>query len=296
MRIGRFTISDDEQPWTGVVLPTEGIVVHIAEAGQAAGIPLPPESVSLLKEWEWKRKTTLSVEHARETGDAIYDRTALEQHAPISDPSKIIGVGLNYRDHAEESESTPPEEPVLFAKFSSALIGPDGPVRWDPALTSEVDSEAELCVVIGTRARQVNKADARSYIAGYAPGNDVSARDIQFSDEQWVRGKSLDSFASIGPEIVTPDEITDPHDLDIWAELNGERLQDSNTRNLIHDIDDLISFCSRAFTLYPGDIIYTGTPAGVGIFREPPALMSDGDTITVGIEDLGELTNYCKHG
>jgi len=148
--------------------------------------------------------------------------------------------------------------------------------------------------VIGTEARRVSPEDALDHVAGFTVGNDVSARDIQHGDGQWVRGKSLDSFAPTGPEIVTTDEIADPHDLDIWAEVNGERLQESSTSNLIFGIDELVSVCSQAFTLKPGDLLFTGTPPGVGVYREPPVLLEDGDEVSIGVEGLGELTNYCR--
>lgn len=147
----------------------------------------------------------------------------------------------------------------------------------------------------GENARDVSKAEAREYIAGYTVGNDVSARHLQFNDEQWVRGKSLDTFAPLGPDIVTSDELDDPNDLSIYAEVNGQRVQDSTTANLIFDTDALVSFCSRTFTLTPGDLIFTGAPAGVGIFRDPKLLLEAGDTVTVGVEGIGELINRCEY-
>jgi 2-keto-4-pentenoate hydratase/2-oxohepta-3-ene-1,7-dioic acid hydratase in catechol pathway len=292
MRLGQFTRRESEVPWAGVVRDDQ--VIHLGEAGVAAGVDLPRRTASLLGEWHWQEKAELAVEYASATGAGVYDLADLDRHAPIDDPQKVICVGLNYEDHAEESGGDPPEEPVLFAKYPSAITGP-GEISWDPALTSQVDYEAELCVVIGERAREVSADDALEYVAGYTPGNDVSARDLQFADEQWVRGKSLDTFGPIGPELVTREEIGDVHDLAIWAELDGERLQDSTTANLIFGIDELVAFCSRAFTLEPGDVIFTGTPAGVGIFREPSVLLEEGSEITIGIEGLGELTNYCTY-
>ena len=159
----------------------------------------------------------------------------------------------------------------------------------------EVDYEGELAVVIGRRASYVDRAQALDHVAGFTVGNDVSARDLQHGDGQWVRGKSLDSFAPIGPELVTTDEVGDPHDLDVWAEVNGERLQDSSTSNLIFGVDELVSFCSRAFTLRPGDLLFTGTPPGVGVYRDPPVLLEDGDEVTIGVEGVGELTNACEY-
>ena len=292
MRLGQYTATDDEAPWTGARLD-ERTVVNLAEAGAAAGVDLPETSTDLLATWEWEAKVDLALERAAASGEGMYDFDELTRYAPITNPEKVVCVGLNYRDHAEEGDNPIPETPVLFSKFPTAVTGPDDEIRWDPDLTEKVDYEAEFVVVIGREARRVSRADALDHVAGFLVGNDVSARDLQHGDGQWVRGKSLDSFAPIGPELVTTDEVSDPHDLDIWAEVNGERLQDSSTSNLIFGIDELVSFCSQAFTLEPGDLLFTGTPPGVGVYREPPVLLSDGDEVTVGVEELGELTNTC---
>ena len=291
MRLGQFTTDGTAEAWVGVV--SEATVICLHEAGAAAGVSLPETTQALLDEWHWREKVDLAVSYAEETGVGVYDRDELDQHAPVTDPEKVVAVGLNYSEHADEGDHDVPDEPVLFAKFPQSLVGPDAAVEWDPELTGAVDYEGELVVVIGDRARNVSKEDALDYIAGYTVGNDVSARDLQNADEQWVRGKSLDSFGPLGPDLVTPDEVDDPHDLDIWTEVNGERLQDSNTEHLIFGLDEIIAFCSRAFTLNPGDVIYTGTPDGVGFFRDPQILLGDGDTMTVGVEGVGELTNHC---
>jgi 2-keto-4-pentenoate hydratase/2-oxohepta-3-ene-1,7-dioic acid hydratase in catechol pathway len=293
MRIGQYS-AGDEQPWCGVQTD-DGTVVSLPEAGAVAGLDLPRGTRKLVDEWEWQRKAELAVEHAAETGIGAYDAGDVTPAAPVRDPSKIVCVGLNYVDHAEEGDNPIPEEPVLFSKFPTSVNGPGGPIEWDPDLTDEVDYEAELVVVIGEETRRVDEADALDHVAGYLVGNDVSARDLQHGDGQWIRGKSLDTFAPIGPTLVTPDEIDDPGDLDIWTEVNGERLQESTTSNQIFGVDELIAFCSRAFTLNPGDLLFTGTPPGVGVYREPPVLLSDGDEVTVGIEGIGELHNPCKH-
>jgi 2-keto-4-pentenoate hydratase/2-oxohepta-3-ene-1,7-dioic acid hydratase in catechol pathway len=293
MRLGQFESEAENELWAGV-RHEEG-VVHLREAADAAGIRLPNDLCGVLGEWGWHEKVDLALTHALETGVGLYGRADLTQREPITDPQKVVCVGLNYADHADEGGFEAPDEPVLFSKFPQSIAGPDEPVEWDPELTSAVDYEAELVAVVGERARNVSDEDALDYVAGYTVGNDVSARDLQMADEQWVRGKSLDTFAPLGPDLVTPDGIDDIGDLDIWAEVNGERLQDSNTRHLIFDIAELVSFCSRAFTLEPGDLIYTGTPDGVGYFREPQVLLEDGDSVTVGVEGIGELTNTCRH-
>jgi 2-keto-4-pentenoate hydratase/2-oxohepta-3-ene-1,7-dioic acid hydratase in catechol pathway len=292
MRIGQYSTDEAGAPWVGARLDEE-TVVNLQEAGVQAGVGIPNTTTELLASWEWQEKAELAVEYARETGTGLYEVTDLERHAPVTGPEKVVCVGLNYVDHAEEGGNPIPETPVLFSKFPTTVTGPEGTISWSPDLTEEVDYEAELVVVIGREARRVDRDEAFDHVAGYLVGNDVSARDLQHGDGQWVRGKSLDSFAPIGPELVTADEAPDPHDLDIWAEVNGERLQDSSTSNFIFGVDEVVSFCSRAFTLKPGDLIFTGTPPGVGVYREPPVLLEDGDEVTIGIEGLGELTNTC---
>jgi 2-keto-4-pentenoate hydratase/2-oxohepta-3-ene-1,7-dioic acid hydratase in catechol pathway len=209
---------------------------------------------------------------------------------PIDRPQKIVCVGLNYRDHAEEQGTALPEAPLLFAKWPNTLIGPGDPIVIPP-VTSRVDYEAELGVVIGQRARGVSTENALDAVRGYLCVNDVSARDLQFSDGQWVRGKSLDTFCPVGPELIPAAEVPDPQALSIRAVVNGEVLQDSNTSNMIFSVAEIVAYVSRAITLEPGDLIATGTPAGVGVFREPQVLLQPGDEVTIEIERLGALTN-----
>ena len=214
--------------------------------------------------------------------------------APVPRPGKIIAIGRNYADHVTEDGAVPPPTPLIFAKFPSSVVGPGADIRWDRAMTSQVDYEAELAVVIGRRARDVREQDALDVVLGYTCLNDVSARDLQFADVQWVRGKSLDTFCPMGPALVTGDELGDPDDLDIACRVNGEVLQHDRTSSMFYSVRQIISHCSRAFTLEPGDVIATGTPGGVGIFRDPPRLLGDGDVVTVAIEGLGELVNTCR--
>jgi len=211
--------------------------------------------------------------------------------APILKPGKIVAIGLNYLDHCLEQGKTPPERPTIFTKFSTAVNHPGGAIRWDPSLTQRVDYEAELAVVIGKRAYRVSEEDAYDYVAGYTCLNDVTARDLQRGDKQWVRGKSLDTFAPMGPVMITADELPDPHGLAIRCWVNGELRQESNTDQLIHTVPKLIAFCSRAFTLEPGDIITTGTPGGVGVYSDPPVFLKPGDEIVVEIASIGRLQN-----
>jgi 2-keto-4-pentenoate hydratase/2-oxohepta-3-ene-1,7-dioic acid hydratase in catechol pathway len=209
---------------------------------------------------------------------------------PIERPSKIVCVGLNYRDHAEEQGGDLPEAPLLFAKWPSSLIGPGEAIVLPPE-SKQVDYEAELGVVIGTRARHVSEADALEHVRGYLCLNDVSARDLQFSDGQWTRGKSPDTFCPVGPRLVSREEIADPQALAIRAIVNGETLQDSSTSKMIFSVAEIIAYVTRTTTLEPGDLIATGTPAGVGVFRDPKVLLADGDEVTIEIEGLGALTN-----
>ena len=208
---------------------------------------------------------------------------------PIERPGKIVCVGLNYRDHAEEQGVELPSEPLLFAKWPTSLIGP-GEAIVIPPLVTKCDYEAELGVVIGARVKSVSKENAFEAVRGYLCANDVSARDLQFSDGQWTRGKSPDTFCPVGP-LVPRDEIPDPHALKIRAIVSGEVLQDSTTANLIFGVDEVISYVTQTMTLEPGDLILTGTPAGVGVFRDPQRLLQPGDEVTIEIERIGSLTN-----
>ena len=208
---------------------------------------------------------------------------------PIAVPGKIVCVGLNYRDHAAESGMALPERPLLFSKWPNTLVGPGDPIVL-PAISNEVDYEAELGVVIGRRASRVSQADALSYVGGYVCANDVSARVVQFLDGQWARGKSLDTFCPVGP-LVPASEVPDPQALRIRAILNGRTVQDSNTEQMVFTVAEIIAYISQAITLEPGDLILTGTPPGVGFARKPPIFLQPGDEITIEIDGIGALTN-----
>jgi 2-keto-4-pentenoate hydratase/2-oxohepta-3-ene-1,7-dioic acid hydratase in catechol pathway len=231
-----------------------------ARAGREAGVPL--ESVELL--------------------------------APVPRPGKILAAGVNYQSHGDEQSKAPPDHPVLFAKMTTSVIGHGTEIRWSPTLTQAVDFEAELAVVIGRTCRRVTPDRALDYVAGYTCLNDVSARDLQFSDRQYVRGKSLDTFCPMGPWLVTADEIPDPQALGVRCLVNDEVMQDASTSEMVFGVAALVSFCSQAMTLEPGDVIATGTPAGVGWFREPKRMLHDGDEVVVDIERIGRLVNQCR--
>ena len=210
--------------------------------------------------------------------------------APIPRPSKILCIGLNYRDHAEESKMEVPAVPTVFAKYASSVIGPGDPIVLSSA-TQKPDYEAEFAVVIGKRAKRVQRSQWKDCIFGYTIVNDVSARDVQLATSQWTLGKSFDTFAPMGPHIVSADEIPDPHALDIRLSIGGETLQHSNTRELIFGVPELIEYLSRMMTLEPGDIISTGTPAGVGLGRTPPRWLKAGEEVLIEIEKVGTLRN-----
>ncbi len=226
---------------------------------------------------------------ANERGWLVPSRDAY-WFAPVPRPGKLICIGLNYRDHAAESKMPIPEKPCVFSKFSTSVIAPGEPVVL-PRTSKQVDYEAELAVVIGRRAKNVPADRAYDYVLGYTAFNDVSARDFQFADGQWQRGKSCDTFAPMGQTIVTTDAIPDPHQLSIKLVLNGETMQDSNTDQLIFGVPRLIEFLSESITLEPGDVIATGTPPGVGFARNPPVFLKAGDQMEVLIEGMGGLGN-----
>jgi 2-keto-4-pentenoate hydratase/2-oxohepta-3-ene-1,7-dioic acid hydratase in catechol pathway len=213
---------------------------------------------------------------------------------PVTRPGKIIAVGRNYHEHAAEEGQVAPADPVVFAKFPNSLVGDRADIVWRAADTRQVDYEAELAVVIGRQARDVPASRAFDHVLGYTCLNDVSARDLQFGDGQWVRGKSLDTFCPIGPWIVTTEELRDPGTLRIRCLVNGEVVQDARTSEMVHDVPRLIAFCSRFMTLEPGDVIATGTPGGVGVFRQPPRFLADGDEVVVEIDGIGRLVNQCR--
>ncbi len=219
---------------------------------------------------------------------------AVKFEVPVR-PSKIIAIGRNYAEHAKETGSDVPTNPIIFAKFPSTLIAHQETITWSESITKQVDWEGELAVVIGKRARNVTEDAAMEYVFGYTIADDVSARDLQLRiDSQWTRGKSLDTFCPLGPWIVTREEIADPHKLNVKTKVNNKVRQDGNTKDFIFNIPFLISYCSRMFTLEPGDLILTGTPPGVGEGMKPPTYLKDGDTVTITIDGLGELSNPCK--
>jgi 2-keto-4-pentenoate hydratase/2-oxohepta-3-ene-1,7-dioic acid hydratase in catechol pathway len=277
---------NDEQVHLGAVVEDKIINLNQLSAGKLAD-----NMLEFLQSGEAGMQTAKNV-LAEAQGDIALNSVKLL--SPIPNPSKVVAIGLNYMDHIREANLGIPELATMFCKYPSSIIGTQTEICWSARLTQQVDYEAELALVIGKTARNVSEAEAYDYIAGYMNCNDVSARDLQFRPgDQWLRGKCLDSFCPLGPYLVTGDEISDPHDLSIKCELNGQLMQDSNTSEMVYRIPYLIEYLSQAFTLLPGDVIATGTPHGVGAFRQPPIWLKQGDVVKVEIDGLGMLSNRC---
>jgi 2-keto-4-pentenoate hydratase/2-oxohepta-3-ene-1,7-dioic acid hydratase in catechol pathway len=273
MRIVRVVV--DGEPMAGILEPDGGVRV----------IPEPSSTALVARACDPDDLAALA------TGPLVRDAPLL---APVSDPRKVVAIGLNYVDHAAEVAMALPAEPLVFAKFPSSIVGPGAHVEWTTDVTDQVDYEAELAVVIGRPARNVVAERALDHVFGYTCLNDVSARDLQFGDGQWVRGKSLDTFCPVGPWVVTADEIPDPSGLRITCTVGGEVLQDATTADLIFSVPELIARLSRAFTLEPGDVIATGTPPGIGFSRDPKRFLRDGEDVVVEIERVGRLVNHTR--
>ncbi len=271
-------------------------VVDLERAGEKAGSTIPSDMISFLTSTDETWQAAAEIDHSFDVGSSqligvVFPLGSVRLAPPVPNPSKIICAGLNYLDHCREQNVPIPERPVFFSKFPSALIGPGEPIRWHPDATTQVDYEAELAFVIRKKAYRVHREEAYDCIAGYTIVNDVSARDAQFADRQWTRSKSFDTFCPMGPCLVTTDEIPDPHHLAIRCWVNGEIRQDSNTGQMIFDIPFLLEYLTRSSTLLPGDIISTGTPDGVGVFRNPKVFLQPGDRVDIEIDGIGRLMN-----
>jgi len=267
-------------------------------AGELAPLTLPIDMPGFLGSGEYAMTAAkdalefvnhLGAKNARERG-LVRRRESVRLRAPVPRPPKFILVGLNYRDHAEEAGMKIPEVPTFFSKYANTVVGPDDPIVI-PKVSQMIDYEAEYAFVIGRGGRDIPLERAMDYVAGYTIVNDVSCRDYQMRTGQWMIGKTFDTFAPMGPYLVTREDISDPHALEIALELNGRRMQHSNTRNLIFKTEYLIAFLSQVLTFEPGDIVSTGTPAGVGFARQPPVFMKPGDRVRIEVEGLGALEN-----
>ena len=281
MKLIRFGTPGSEQP--GLML-ADGTLVDVSNFGQDYDQSFfESGGFTRLQSWYDQNKQNCPVV---EPGSRL--------GPPLKNPSKIICVGLNYAKHAAESGMDVPKEPVIFFKATSSIVGPNDDIVI-PRDSEKTDWEVELAVVIGKKASYVEEQEAMDYIAGYVLHNDVSERAFQLEmGGQWVKGKSADTFAPIGPALVTKDEISDPHNLDLWLNVNGEVMQSSNTSDLIFNIPELVSYISRFMTLLPGDIISTGTPSGVGLGLDPPRYLQPGDVVELGIDQLGAARQQVK--
>jgi 2-keto-4-pentenoate hydratase/2-oxohepta-3-ene-1,7-dioic acid hydratase in catechol pathway len=272
-----------------------GAVVDTEHAARAEHLEDGPEwtsarSVISAGPAVWARLVTGAVDVAAAGGEGVLAEDGLIRLAPVPDPEKIVCLGLNYRDHAAEANLPLPVAPMLFAKYRNSLVGPSADIVL-PEASEVVDYEAELAVVIGATCKDVSEADALAYVAGVTGFNDVSARDLQLQTSQWMAGKAIDTFAPCGPVLVTLDEIDDIQRLGLRARVNGTTVQDGTTADMIFPVAQTVAHLSRLMTLVPGDIIATGTPAGVGFKRDPQVLLNDGDVVEVEIDGIGVLRN-----
>jgi 2-keto-4-pentenoate hydratase/2-oxohepta-3-ene-1,7-dioic acid hydratase in catechol pathway len=279
MKLATFELNGQARP--AIV---EGELVHII-----SGPRMPETMLALI---QGGKDLLAQIARARQAGQfSVHPLSSGRLLAPVNNPEKVMAIGHNYMDHIREQNAPVPASPMLFAKFSSSIIGPGETITWDRGLTQQVDIEAELGIVIGREARRVSVEQALEHVFGYTVLNDVSARDLQSTDKQWVRAKSLDTFCPLGPVIVTADEIPDPQNLRLSSRINDFVMQDSNTREMIFSVAFLVSFLSQAFTLKAGDLIASGTPQGVGVFRKPQIFLKDGDVVAIEVEKIGRLVN-----
>jgi len=254
----------------------------------AADPTIPTDMLALIEDGDDTMDRARAAAAGEKSRIALSDVTL---EAPVPHPRKVLAIGLNYRDHAAETNAEIPKRPVVFAKMPSCITGPGAPVHL-PKVSEALDWEGELCFVIGKRGRHIAAADAMSHVAGFCNGNDLSVRDWQFHSPTWMMGKGFDTHGPIGPWLVTPDEIPDVNNLDVTTYVNDELVQNSNTSQLIFDVGAIVEYLSAAFTLEPGDVVFTGTPAGVGVARKPPRFLKVGDVVRVAITGLGVLENH----
>ncbi|PLT30638.1 fumarylacetoacetate hydrolase family protein [Peribacillus deserti] len=285
MKLAAFSVGADHH--IGVV-QNEGEIISLSALSRSE---FPPCIKTFIERSEERLLRAQHLIEQEENTHARFKLSDVKILAPIPSPEKIICVGLNYIDHCKETGMEPPASPVIFSKYANAITGHNEAVKI-PVNSNEVDFEAELAVVIGKEAKCVTEEEAMDFVFGYTIMNDISARDQQFADGQWSRGKTADTFAPTGPFVVTQDEVGDPHNLNISLMLNGRIMQDSNTHNLIFTVPKIISYLSQSMTLKPGDLIATGTPPGVGMGRNPKLWLKKGDRMDITIEKIGTLTNY----
>lgn len=285
MRFVQFERGGDRR--VGVEIRDGGDIVDLC-AGDSS---IPSDMRSFI---EGGQKTLLAAKSVIDRGGSIIPRDSVKIVAPIYNPDKVLCVGMNYKDHCEEQNAPVPIEPVIFNKFPSSIIGPTEDLQY-PEETQKLDWEVELTIVIGKDAKRVQESDAMNYVFGYTVAHDVSARDWQLepgkNGGQWLIGKAMDGFCPLGPAIVMKEDINDPHNLGLRCRVNGVTKQDSNTNQLVHKTAAMVTFISRFMTLRPGDVILTGTPPGVGVFRKPPEYLKRGDVVECEIDGIGKVVN-----
>lgn len=285
MRLVQFQTPHLEEPHLGLESGIGGGVVDLNTFDPT----LPKTMLQFLEQGE----TTLSVaRRALATQLPVLPRSQVTFLAPVTRPDKVVCVGMNYADHCKEQNVRVPKEPIIFSKFSSSIVGPYDEIILPPE-SEEVDWEVELAVIIGKKGKHIKATDAMAHVAGFTVAHDVSARDWQMrrNGKQWLLGKTFDTFCPLGPALVTRDSITDPHNLKICCRVNGEVVQSSRTNQMVFKTEELIAWVSQFVTLYPGDIILTGTPPGVGVFRKPPVFLKKGDEVQCEIEEIGAIVN-----
>lgn len=283
MRLVQFF--EDGRQRVGVEIQNGGDIMDVS-----AGDPsIPSDMKSFLEGGE---EMMLKAKSVVDHGQHILKRAEVKLKAPIHNPGKIICIGMNYVDHCLEQNVPTPTEPILFSKFNNAITDPGAPIIY-PDETEELDFEVELAFVIGKPGKNIKKSEAMDHVAGYTVAHDVSARDWQLKKNggQWLLGKTFDSFCPLGPALVTKDSLSDPHKLGIRCRVNGKVMQDSNTENLVFKTEELVSYISRFVTLSPGDVVITGTPPGVGVFRKPPVFLKRGDEVECEIDEIGCISN-----
>lgn len=285
MRLGHISGSDGPE----LFVEADGARQRVGDLLDGA----PPTLDALIRDPR-DRRTAIAAAIEADPGPSRDGADEAELLAPLLAPGSIVAIGLNYLDHCREFGTEPPSSPMVFAKLPSSVRGPNQTIEWSTAVTDAVDWEAELGVVMGDVAKDVPVASALDFVFGYTIVNDVTARDVQAAEAQWVRAKSLDTFCPLGPVVVTADELPDPQAIAIRSRVNGETMQDSSTAEMIFGVAELVSMLSGSFTLRPGDVIATGTPLGVGAFREPPRFLADGDVVEVEVEGIGTLENACR--
>ena len=291
MRIARYVHRGTESYG---ILQGDGMITDLLELAKIQGKTVPPNIDGLISQGsaaEGLVKDVLEGAPKSRKARFILEGNAVKLKAPVASPPKIICLGLNYRDHAEEAKIPLPDEPIIFMKPRTAIADPEEPVR-KPSFVQRLDYEVELAAIIGKTGKNIPASKAHEHIFGYTVFDDISARDIQFKDGQWTRGKSFDTFAPYGPCIVTSEQIGDPNNLRLWTRVNGETRQDSSTSRMVFNVYEIVHHLSRVMTLEPCDIIATGTPAGVAAFMKPkPRFLEPGDVVEVEVEDIGTLRN-----